>query len=78
MAISEKINEAARGTARSGQIKARLDAELEAARTARGAPELAWPFTVYVESAYGLVLPADLSSRLERPLRDTDLAEAGR
>ena len=76
VAISEKINEAARGTARSGQIKARLDAELEAARTARGAPELAWPFAVYVESAYGLVLPADLSSRLERALRDTDLAEA--
>lgn len=75
VAISEKINEAARGTARSAQIKARLDADIEEARRSRKQPALTWPFRVYVDSAYGLMLPNALSRRLESAVREKDVAE---
>ncbi len=76
VAISEKINEAARGTARNPEIKAKMDAYLERERRERRRPGLSWPFLVYVDSAYSLVLPPTLSTKVDHAVRDQDLSMA--
>ena len=48
VAVSERINEAARGTARSLAVKRRLDEMLATARVDRANPMLEFPFQVYV------------------------------
>jgi len=48
VAVSERINEAARGTARSLAVKRRLDEMLASARVDRANPMLEFPFRVYV------------------------------
>lgn len=50
VAVSERINEAARGTARNTLVRQRLDEKLEAARHQRRRPDLDLPFRVYVAS----------------------------
>ncbi len=49
VAIAEKINESARGTARAAGARLRADAALEAARAARRSPRLAHAFAVFVD-----------------------------
>jgi len=48
VAVSERINEAARGTARNLAVKRRLDEMLANARVDRANPMLEFPFRVYV------------------------------
>jgi hypothetical protein len=48
VAVSERINEAARGTARNLAVKRRLDEMLATARVDRANPMLEFPFRVYV------------------------------
>lgn len=76
VAISEKINEAARGTARNQEIKRKMDADLDRSRRERGRPDLAWPFEVYVESAQSLVMPQEVSVAIERAFGAKDPALA--
>ncbi|GEJ59381.1 hypothetical protein [Anaeromyxobacter diazotrophicus] len=60
VAIADKINESARGTARDGAARARADAALAAARLARGAPALAHAWSVFVERPLVLAVPPAL------------------
>jgi hypothetical protein len=76
VSVGEKINEAARGTARNGLVKARLDARLEELRARDGRPELALPFQVYVDSFTNLQLPADLAALFENAIASRDLQRA--
>ncbi len=71
VAIAEKINEAARGTARNGSLKAKLDALLERARQS-GRKGVTYPFHVYIDSAYNLLLPAEVHAQVERAVRERD------
>ncbi|MGC4115561.1 MAG: hypothetical protein QM765_13345 [Myxococcales bacterium] len=76
VAIAEKINEAARGTARNGMIKGKLDGLLAKARAERNNPRLELPFRVYVDSAYNLLLPAELSEMIDAAVRDREPTRA--
>jgi hypothetical protein len=55
VAIAEKINESARGTARNGGVRARVDSLVAQARLSRGKPELSCPFHVIIGQP--LVIP---------------------
>jgi hypothetical protein len=74
VAIAEKINEAARGTARSSHIKAKLDALLERARARNPAVEL--PFNVYVDQTYNLVFSPELTALVDSAVADHDDSQA--
>lgn len=76
VAIAEKINEAARGTARNAIIKGKLDGLLAKARAEHKNPRLELPFRVYVDSAYNLLLPAELSELIDGAVRDREPARA--
>ncbi|RMG16574.1 MAG: hypothetical protein D6729_10670 [Deltaproteobacteria bacterium] len=76
VAISEKINEAARGTARSAAVRARLEAALRAERLARGNPDLKWPFRVHVDSAWALSMPDAVGRYIEAALEHGDRGAA--
>jgi hypothetical protein len=78
VAIAEGINEAARGTARNGILKARLDALVDKARAERQDPQLEYPFRVYVDSAYNLLLPTGLNDMVDRAIRGKDAELARR
>ncbi|HEY3449771.1 MAG TPA: hypothetical protein VGK67_25680 [Myxococcales bacterium] len=72
VAIAEKINEAARGTARNGIIKSKLDGLLARARVEGNNARLELPFRVYVDSAYNLLLPSELSELIDGAVRDRE------
>ncbi len=55
VSIAEKINESARGTARNGAVRARIDALVAGARASRGRPDVTCPFAVAIGQP--LVLP---------------------
>ncbi len=76
VAIAEKINEAARGTARNGIIKSKLDALLGRARAQRNNPRLDLPFRVYVDSASNLLLPTELTEMIDTAVRERDPGRA--
>jgi hypothetical protein len=76
VAVGEKLNEAARGTARSGLVKARVEARLEEARARAGAPRLELPFKVYVDTYTSLSLPPDLGRLFEGAVEAKDLRAA--
>lgn len=59
VAISEKINESARGTARAAAARARADAALAARRAALGAPGLRHAWSVFVERPLELPVPLE-------------------
>ena len=48
VAIAEKINESARGTARNGAVRSRVDALVTAARSARGRSDVTCPLSVHI------------------------------
>ncbi|MBN2494582.1 MAG: hypothetical protein JXR96_08335 [Deltaproteobacteria bacterium] len=48
VAISEHVNQAARGTARNVFVKQQLDEMLESERRKRGQPELEFPFRIHI------------------------------
>lgn len=66
IAVAEKINEAARGTARNEAVRSKTELLLHQVNEER--PEAILPFHVYVDRAFRLVLPEDLSASLDRSL----------
>ncbi len=78
VAIAEKINESARGTARTGAVRAKIDAQVAKARTERLSMEIVCPWSVLVDRSWVLPVPADaLSGAQEILLRgDTFGAQA--
>ena len=74
VAIAEKINEAARGTARSAPIRAKLEALLERARTRKPSMEL--PFFVYVDQTYSFVFSPELTSLVDAAIAKKDPTQA--
>jgi hypothetical protein len=76
VAIADKINESARGTARSPAARARADARLAAERVARGSPALAHAWRVFVERPLSLELPPDAERAALTAARAGDLAAA--
>jgi hypothetical protein len=57
VAIADRINESARGTARAGGARARADALLDAERARRGDPKLAHPWSVFVGAPFTITIP---------------------
>jgi hypothetical protein len=78
VAIAEKINESARGTARAPVARARADAQLAAERSARRRPGLAHAWGVFIDRPLGLVVPPDVEVQAVAAARAGDLALAMR
>ncbi len=78
VAIADKINESARGTARAPAGRVRADALLAAQRVARGAPGLQHAWSVFIGRPLALPLPADVEAAALRVARAGDLTAAMR
>src|SRR3989440_8218762 len=59
VAIAEKINESARGTARNGGVRARIDSLVEQERASQGRSGLSCPFAVCVSQPLSIPVPAE-------------------
>ena len=77
VSIAEKINESARGTARNGGVRARVDAILESERKRLGRPALACPLHVLVSQQLSMPVPPEVALAVRRSLSggDRDSAE---
>ena len=77
VSIAEKINESARGTARNGGVRARVDAMLAAERARLGRADLLCPLAVAVSQPLSMPIPADveLAVRHSVAMGDLDGAE---
>ena len=85
VAIAEKINESARGTARNGAVRARVDALVTQARGARSSEDVTCPLAVHVGTPLSIpVAPAEEAdvraclSRGERRVAEGILLESVR
>jgi hypothetical protein len=78
VAIAEKINESARGTARAGQARARADQQLAGARSARGIPELRHAWSVFIGQPLTLSIPPDAAAEVLKAARAGDMTAAMR
>ena len=78
VAIAEKINESARGTARAPAARGRADAGLARARAARGNPALAHAWSVFIGQPFGLPLAPDAAAAAVEAWRAGDAAGAMR
>jgi len=78
VAIAEKINESARGTARAAPARARADQQLEAERAARGLPELRHAWSVFIGQPLSLAVPPAAEAAAVQAARAGDLAGAMR
>lgn len=76
VSIAEKINESARGTARNGAVRARVEALLAAERARLGAPALTCPLHVGVFQPLSMPVPADAEILVRRSLAQGDLESA--
>jgi hypothetical protein len=76
VAIAEKINESARGTARAASARARADAALAAERTSRGTPEVQHAWSVFVGPPLSVALPPELERDAVAAARAGDLPTA--
>jgi hypothetical protein len=76
VAIADKINESARGTARASAARARADALLAAERVARGNPRLQHAWNVFVGQTPSLLIPPDAEAAALRAAAAGDLAGA--
>lgn len=76
VAIGEKINEAARGTARSSIIRAKMERLLEEERVRRRNPRLKYPLDVYIDKTYGFIMPPSMDEHLEGMIIRKDVSEA--
>jgi hypothetical protein len=76
VSIAEKINESARGTARNGGVRARIDAILAAERARLGRPGLACPFLVSVSQPLSMPLGAEVEMTVRRCVAAGDLEAA--
>jgi hypothetical protein len=78
VAIADKINESARGTARAQPARASADARLAAERTARLSPQLQHAWSVFIGQPLSLVVPPALEAQAVAAARAGDLAGAMR
>ena len=78
VAIAEKINESARGTARASLARARADQLLEAARAAIGSPDLRHAWSVFIGQPLSLAIPPDAAVEAMRAARAGDMTAAMR
>ena len=76
VSIAEKINESARGTARNGGVRARVDAILASERARMGKPALACPLAVAVSQPLSMPVPADVELAVRRSVAQGDLEGA--
>ncbi|HUJ26822.1 MAG TPA: hypothetical protein VLW85_12435 [Myxococcales bacterium] len=76
VSIAEKINESARGTARNGGVRARVDALLQAERARLGKPGLICPLQVVVSQPLSMPLGAEAEMTVRRCIAGGDLAAA--
>lgn len=73
VAIADKINESARGTARSHAARVRADSLLAAERVARGIPGLQHAWSVFIGRPLGLSLPVDVETTALQSARAGDI-----
>lgn len=78
VAIAERINESARGTARTGSARARADAGLARERARRKSPGLDHAWSVFVGAPLQLAIPVEAEEQALRLLRAGDAAGAMR
>ena len=78
VAIAEKINESARGTARAPAARARADRMLEAERAARGLPDLKHAWSVFIGQPLSLSIQPGAEAAALRAARAGDIAAAMR
>jgi hypothetical protein len=84
VAIADKINESARGTARAPAARARADAQLAAERLARQRPALAQggalahAWSVFIDRPLGVAVAPDVEAQAVAAARAGDLAGAMR
>jgi hypothetical protein len=76
VAIAEKINESARGTARAAGARIGADAALRRERARRGNPALAHAWSVFVGQPLSLQLPPELEEEAVRAWHSGDGAAA--
>jgi hypothetical protein len=78
VAIAEKINESARGTARASPARARSDQLLAAARVAQGNPGLRHAWSLFIGQPLTLSIPPDAAAEVLRAARAGDMTAAMR
>jgi hypothetical protein len=78
VAIADKINESARGTARAPAARARADAALARERVARETPALPHAWSVFVGPPLAIPITAELEAQAVAAMRAGDLAAAMR
>jgi len=78
VAIAEKINESARGTARASLARARADQLLEDARAVRGLPGLRHAWSVFIGQPLSLAIPPAAAVEAMRAARAGDMTAAMR
>ena len=78
VAIADRINESARGTARSGAARAKADARLAQERQRRGNPSLEHPWLVFVGAPLSVHVPYPAEAEARAALEAGDLAGAMR
>jgi len=76
VAIAEKINESARGTARNGGVRARVDSLVKQARASHGGADLSCPFAVFVSQPLVIPVPPEAELAMRACLEDGDPAGA--
>jgi class 3 adenylate cyclase len=76
VAIADRINESARGTARSGAARAKADARLAQERQRRGNPRLEHPWLVFVGAPLSVQVPYPAEAEARAALKAGDLAGA--
>jgi hypothetical protein len=78
VAIADKINESARGTARASAARIRADAQLASARAARGRPAMAHAWSVFIDRPLALAVPPEVGAQAVAAAQAGDLAGAMR
>lgn len=78
VAIADRINESARGTARSGAARAKADELLAQERQRRGQPSLTHPWLVFVGAPLAIAVSAAAEAEARAALKAGDLAAATR
>jgi hypothetical protein len=76
VSIAEKINESARGTARNGGVRARVEASLARERARLGRPGLVCPLHVSVSQPLSMAVPEDVAIAVRRSLAGGDVEGA--
>ena len=76
VSIAEKINESARGTARNGGVRARIEAVLAAERAKRGRPDLVCPLHVSVSQPLSMAVPEVVAMAVRSSVAGGDLEGA--